>query len=561
VIIDGRTVDAPLDSHVAIVGSGPAGIVLALELAEAGLDVLLLESGRERFDARAQALSDAAWWDSERHAPMALAVRRQVGGTSAIWGGRCVPYDPVDFEYRPWIVDHRWAVSFDEVARYFPRACEWFACGRAVFDATQTGVLPSSIVPGLPNGDVQSSALERWSRPTQFGREYRERLRRTPRVRLVTGVTCTAIVAAPRGEGVDRLACRTLDGRPVEVRARRYVLACGGIETTRLLLASRRDDGCPIGNHSDHLGRWYMGHLEGVVAAVRFRTPPEATIYGYERDADGTYVRRRLTFSCAFQRERGLPNVAGWLVHPEPAGAHGSGVLSVAYLALASPLGRYLAPEALRRAMTGERVPGVPFGGGGRAPLREHLRNIVRDLGPAARFVCEFGVKRFLARGRRAPGFAVYNPGNVYPLQYHAEHLPRRDSRVTLDDSRDELGVPRVRLEIRYGDRDVEGVAAAHAEWDAYLRRHGVGWLEYGPDDLREAIRRRMGGGFHQIGTTRMSERPEDGVVDRNLAVHGCPALSVASSSVFPTSGQANSTFMIVVFALRLADHLKAQLR
>ena len=51
-------------------------------------------------------------------------------------------------------------------------------------------------------------------------------------------------------------------------------------------------------------------------------------------------------------------------------------------------------------------------------------------------------------------------------------------------------------------------------------------------------------------------QRPEDGVVDANLAVHGVPTLHVASSSVFPTSGQANSTFMIVVFALRLAEHL-----
>jgi len=73
-------------------------------------------------------------------------------------------------------------------------------------------------------------------------------------------------------------------------------------------------------------------------------------------------------------------------------------------------------------------------------------------------------------------------------------------------------------------------------------------------------VRTRLGGGFHQVGTTRMSARAEDGVVDANLAVHGFPTLHVASSSVFPTSGQANSTFMIVVFALRLVEHLKRAL-
>ena len=67
--------------------------------------------------------------------------------------------------------------------------------------------------------------------------------------------------------------------------------------------------------------------------------------------------------------------------------------------------------------------------------------------------------------------------------------------------------------------------------------------------------------GYHQAGTTRMSARPEDGVLDPQLAVHGFDDLFVASSSAFVTSGQANSTFMIVVFALRLADHLRGTLR
>ena len=57
-----------------------------------------------------------------------------------------------------------------------------------------------------------------------------------------------------------------------------------------------------------------------------------------------------------------------------------------------------------------------------------------------------------------------------------------------------------------------------------------------------------------------MSERPEDGVVDPNLAVHGVPNLHVASSSAFVTSSHANSTFMILVLALRLAEHLSREL-
>jgi choline dehydrogenase-like flavoprotein len=561
-IVEGQSVDAALSADVAVVGAGPAGIVTALELADAGFDVLLLESGGERDDANAQALGDAATWDEERHARTSLTTRRGIGGASAIWGGRCVPYDRVDFDRRAWLTDATWPIDYTDLKPYFSRACDWFACGRPVFDALETGVLPPAIVPGLPNEEVRTSTLERWSLPTHFGRLYADRLRQSPRLRLVTGVTCTAVRIGPDGSEIDHLSCRTLAGRQLEVRAKRYVLACGGLETTRLLLASPGPDGAALGNHSDHLGRWYMAHVEGVVANVRFTTPPKQTIFGYERDADGVYVRRRISFSREFQHDDELPNVIGWLMHPDLADAqHESGVLSFTYLALSSPLGKRLAPDALRLALTGgERIPGAAYGAGERSPAREHFANIANDAIPTGRFVATFGAKRLLARGRRVPGFAVYRKDNSYPLHYHGEHLPRRDSRVTLGEKRDAVGMPRLNIDIRFGEADVDGVVRAHRRWDEYLQRHGAGRLEYSTPDVAGLVRYWLGGGFHQTGTTRMSARSEDGVVDRELAVHGLPTLHVVSSSVFPTSSQANSTFMIIPFALRLVDHLKRTL-
>ena len=58
------------------------------------------------------------------------------------------------------------------------------------------------------------------------------------------------------------------------------------------------------------------------------------------------------------------------------------------------------------------------------------------------------------------------------------------------------------------------------------------------------------------MGATRMASKAEDGVVNEQLAVHGMTNLFVASSSILLTSSQANPTFMVVVLALRLADHL-----
>jgi choline dehydrogenase-like flavoprotein len=540
-----------LHAEVAVVGAGPAGIVLALELARAGHRVLLLESGGDSYDSAIQRLGDCAGGDP-LHVAMSLASRRQIGGASNLWGGRCVPFDPVDFSARELAGDASWPVGYEEIAPYFQRACDWCVCGKAIFDANNIpGLAQRSLVPGFPDGDVRASSLERWSLPTNFGREYRSALATTPGLKLMTGLTCTEVVCDSTRGRVRHLRAQTLAGDEFTISATRYVLACGGLEATRLLFASDRHHPGGIGNHSGHLGRHYMAHVECRIARVRFATAPEDTIYGHERDGDGVYVRRRLTFSREFLIDRRLPNVAFWLVNPTIADpAHGSGILSFVYLMLVSPLGRSFVAEGIRQAHIGSSE---------RVSLRAHLRNVARDLGPAARFALEFGYKRFLKRGRKVPGFFVPSAANTYPLLYHAEHLPHRESFVQPTQDRDALGMPRLRTHLWFSDEDVQSVLRAHKYLDDYLRRHGLGQLEYLHDDLEAAVRDQLFGGYHQAGTTRMSARPQDGVVDENLAVHGFDDLFVASGSTFVTSGQANTTFTIVAFALRLADRLRSQ--
>jgi GMC oxidoreductase/Pyridine nucleotide-disulphide oxidoreductase len=549
-----------LTADLAIVGAGPAGIVTALEVAKQGFAVLLLESGCPDYSPAAQKLAEAAEWDPDRHSPMSLTVRRQLGGTSVIWGGRCVPYDRVDFDRRSFASDSPWPVSYDELRPYFQGASDWLECGRAAFDLSEMSHLPPSLVPGLDaedGGDVRSSTFERWSLPTNFGRRYRQRLQQSAQVRVMTGLTCTRVVCLPGRDRVDHLECRSLRGHRVDVRCRAYVIAAGGLDSTRLLLASTGPNGGPPGDHSGHLGSWYMSHVEGVIANVRFATDPRATIFGFERDLDGTYVRRRLSLSPRLQHQEQLPNVVAWLANPElPDPSHRSGVLSFVYLFLRSPAGRLVASDAQRLSLSGETVPGSPYGGAERSSPAAHVGNVIRDAVSVVRFGSSFGVNHFLNRKRPIPGFFVYSKDNRYPLQYHGEQAPRRHSRVRITGNRDDLGMPKLAIDLRFSSDDVDGIIRSHRLWDAYLRSRGLGQLEYLSDDPEAIVWSRAGGGFHQLGTTRMAARAEDGVVDQDLAVHGVRNLFVASSSAFVTASQANPTFMLLAFATRLAVHL-----
>ena len=543
-------------STVAVVGSGPAGVTLALELANRGVDVLILEGGGLEEDTTQQDLVAAGEIDLNRHAPLTMTHLRQVGGTSNIWGGRSLPFDPWDFEVRSVTGAARWPISYEEIASYIPTACSWLDCGRNVFTARDVPTMPTTMFPGLPDDEVSTSTLERWSLPLSFKQSYLADLKANRRIRLVHGLTCTQIETDGASGRAVALRCRNLVGGEARIEADTFVVAAGGIESTRLLLSSIGPSGSALGDESGHLGRWYQAHVQGVAADIHFARSPGAAI-DYVRDIDGSFVRRRFAFTEEFQRAEGLPNIVAWVDNPEVADAeHDCGELSTVYLALKSPLGPMVAGEAQRLSITGTFIPGTPHGGADASPPLDHLRNIARHPVRTARFMAGFGSMRLLSRGRKAPGFMVHNDREVYPFEYHGEQRPNRDSRIWLTDEHDSLGMRRVGIDLRFTDDDVHGAIRAHEHWDRYLRVNGIGHLEYLGGDVREAIERRLGGGFHQVGSTRMSVSPEDGVVDANLRIHSTKNVFVASSSTFVTSSHANPTLMIVAFAVRLAEHL-----
>jgi hypothetical protein len=247
-------------------------------------------------------------------------------------------------------------------------------------------------------------------------------------------------------------------------------------------------------------------------------------------------------------------NCAMWIDNPpvfDPS--HGNSVLSLAYLALATPgLGARLAPEAIRLAITG--------GGATRALVAKHLRNVFANFPEVIAFAPVFFVKRYLLR-RRIPGFFVYSRSNTYALHYHSEHAPNPESRVYLSNKVDSFGLRQLIIDLRYSALDVDTVIRSHKLLDAYIRKLGVGFLSYRHEDLAAAVLRQASDGYHQLGTTRMAASPKDGVVDVDCRVHGIGNLYVASSSVFPTSGQANPTLTVLALSVRLAMHLTSMRR
>lgn len=540
-LIDGIAGLSTRTPPVCVVGSGPVGLALAVSLARRGIDCLVLESGGQTADPAIQALSDAERTEPRRHDDMRVAVARRLGGTSHLWGGRCLPYDPVDFRPRPQI-DARWPIAYEDMVAWLPAAAAATTSGDPVYRA-ETALFPMS------DPAFAADALERWVNVQSSAHVHRAEIAGNPRLDVRTSATVTGMAFGESG-AVERIeVTHSASGERTSLAVRHLVLATGGLETARLLLSAAGPDSDRFGAGAGPLGRYYMGHIIGEIADIVLDDPRHAGAMDFHIDPHGSYARRRFVAGEATQLREGLLNAAFWPVVPAVSHAgHRSAVLSLVYLALRQPrLGGLVVAEAIRR----RHIPDPP------PPVGPHLANLVTGAPGALSFAIGFLRKRYFAR-HRMPGFFVQNPAGRYALAYHGEHAPDPASRVWLTAERDRLGLQRLTIDLRFGAVDAQSLVRSHGLLDGWLRRNGIGRLDYAlPENARaDAILASAAHGTHQIGLARMAADRGRGVVDGNLRTFDAPNLHLAGSAVLPTSGQANPTLTAVALALRLADRL-----
>ena len=534
--------------QVCVVGAGPAGIIFALEYAKANPahTVLLVECGRS--ETGKNPLDDTIKnLTSQNHHDPYECTNKGIGGSTASWGGRCVMYDDIDFvPHGPVNGDCTWGEDFlASVVPYLQTTCDYFQCGRAQFELKS----PAPIAEKFISSVVTDNRLERWSLPTRFGKVYRNDLEKTKNIHVLTGYFATGFGELDEHGKVKLLQLKSLAGeQKIAVSASEFVLCAGGQETTRLLLKSpqlfSKRNGTP-----DTLGKYYQGHSSGKLAFIKFYGDAQKTDFAFSMDDDGTYCRRRFQFSKEAIIEHKLLNIAFWLdIHPVYDPSHRNGILSFIYLMMIAPvLRKKLLPPAIARSLTA----------GKSSRVSSHLANVVRGLPGSIIAPAIIFAKRYLRR-RKLPGVYLKNEENRYALHFHCEQVPTCENYMALAGDGNSL-----EIHYEYTDADVDAVIRSHELLDNYLRQLGCGELEYvyDKDDMPRAIRHISKDGLHQMGTTRISRTPAKGVVDYDLKVWGTENLYVCSSSVFPTSSQANPTFFLGACAVRLSHHLTHQAR
>lgn len=527
---------AELACDVAVVGAGAAGIALARELAGSGLKVVLAESGLLEIDGPTQALAEGAVAGLP-YEPLETARARVLGGTTALWTGWCKPLDPVDLEARPALKLPGWPLTRADLDPYYARALPHLEVGSNRFDGRPWQELGET----FDTFDPEKVVLSFWERspPTRMGERYRAELAAAARVRVLLGANLVDIRLEDDGARIRHLALASLGGGRARLKARSYVLACGGIENARLLLASDGVVPGGVGNRHGLVGRHFMEHAQFEVGEV-FPADVFAFLDRYYRRRQGGRLHR-----------------IGWQL-----AAPAQGVLGAA---------NHIAEISIEPARGGPADGAAGLLGefaGGRMPddLDGRVLEVLAGLGGVAR-----GAWRKYVLDRE-----VNKPPRALRLLVTIDPVPDPESRVLLGEERDALGVRRATLDWRLSPADGRGTGLLARTLAAELGRLGLARVRLHPaleDESGAWILRPnlIGHGanpdmppmhisWHHMGTTRMAADPLLGVVDADCRVHGIDDLHLAGSSVFPSTGNANPTLTIVALAVRLADHLKARL-
>lgn len=549
-------------TDVCIIGAGAAGITLGREFAGGSTRVAILESGGLEYESETQALYQGEV-SGLPYFPLDTPRLRFFGGTTNHWAGVCRPFDHVDYASNDWIPRSGWAVGKAEMDPYVARAQELVGLTSTSWDTEHWVSLDDAEPLPLTGGRVLTR-VDQIVPPGErrFADVYGDELKASDNVTVFLHANVTEIGLDAAGSTATEVSVATLSGNRFTVAPRVVVLAVGGIDNPRILLASRSRFPAGIGNANDLVGRYFLEHPR-FLAGVLVPSDPNLSIGFYrEHTVDGTIIHPRLALTREAQAVERISDVQvriDPLLAPAWEGAIGSSDV-VALKSLRSALrgdgtgdiGRDLS-NVLSDLMTWHEatVPGAPLP----IPYPEVVGELLRST-PTERQALIPGLLGDVAAYLYSE-IAEGIPLDGLLLTARLDPVPDPDSRVTLIEERDALGVPMTDLHWQLSRDDRHSVGRTMEILGAEFGAAGLGRLKLVFDEEADSWPADLAGGFHLMGTTRMHDDPRQGVVDADLRIHDVSNLYVAGSSVFPTSGSGNPTMMLVALALRLADHLK----
>jgi choline dehydrogenase-like flavoprotein len=529
------------DADICIVGAGIAGITIAREFLNTNKKVVVLESGGRKPEDEVNELTTGKntglpYFELEE------TRARAFGGSSHYWvvdilndeinGVRLRGLDGIDFEKKDWIPYSGWPILKQDLDPFYEKAHEVFKIGPYSYSPSDWYENTDSTCLTFSKKLIETTIFQ-FARKNIFYEDYYREIGKAENITLILNATALNIETTENAENVTAISAICDDFQNFKVKAKLNVIAAGGLENARLLLLSKDVINNGLGNQHDLVGRFFMEHPHQWNEVGTYY-PSESAGY---RNLDtygvhyryGTPVMGYLTLNNQLLKEEKLLNAT-------------VGIDAHKYI---------LTPRGLSEAKIGlKNIAKILKRGRPLNNLSKDLQLFLQNLDTIIYEIMRRSVRGDLKKWNRyGEGYTRVN------VKYMSEQEPNPESRVLLGSEKDKYGQNKILLDWKVTENDLRSIKKSLTIIDRELQNDNLGYLEIDFSDLKPS--RHLHGGYHHMGTTRMSSNPHDGVVNEHCRLHGTNNLFIAGSSVFPTCGYANPTLTIVALSLKLAEYFK----
>ncbi len=494
---------------ICIIGSGPAGASVADTLSRDGYNVCVVESGVRDTTNFADSLRKV---NSDGIHIKPHSRERVLGGASTTWAGVSSPLDGLDFETRDWIKHSGWPLSLDDLKPYYKEASERYGFPPLDWFDSIEGSSENHLMSNSPHwNDLDEIPFITPRKPPNFGNVVLDISQGDSNVDLFLGCTVTHLDGDANTSEVYQAVARDTSGNTIEIKADKYVLACGGIENPRILLNSTFACSSGLGNDRDQVGRYFMNHPKGNYGVINLEEPVKDLpyVYGSLSFENGYSGYLGLRVRESIQEEKKILNPY-FRLKPIYPWTNLTGSLDDSFEKMYSSISKL---PILKRRML------------------QWVYHLYQRFGPGAAKTKMFKIRNYM------------------------EMEPDPENRVVLSEETDAFGMPLPRVRHTSTDLDKRSMVEVHNTLEAELQRSGWGTLESKLDVDIEPWPINLEASHH-MGTTRMGRDHSTSVVNEHCRLHYSPNVFIAGSSVFPTGGNANPTYTIVALGIRLGERI-----
>ena len=457
---------------IVIFGSGPAGMSTALELEKKKIKCLLIEAGDEYFSEESQKLYNAKTIGDEILS-LSESRLRQLGGTSGIWGGVSKPLENYTFD--------KWPINNNDLSAYSEGTCEILDI-KNQFRRTQINKYMKQV-------EFQYSKVN-------FAEKYKDQIKNSKYIMLVLNTQLSHFIG--ENQSIDSAVCMS-QNKEIKIKTKYFILSCGGIENSRLLLWTKNKNPGLL-SESLPIGKFWMNHPHvlggrGVISRKKFQEKMPKNFVGFNDWMHFSTTKE-------FIEEKNILSASMYM----------------------------LTQDVFRKDKFIDK-------------------EVVKDIFCVAPKYGEKLIQKFHKES--------FTCVNIYLL---LEHEPSEENRVILDTEIDKFQIPKPKLFYKKTQKSLKTAKFFLDEFANYCLENDLGRIAVKESIFNEEKLDLVGDGGHHMGGTRMGTDKNNSVVDSDLKVHGINNLYINGSSNFYTGGYTNPTFTIIQLALRLANKIQTNL-